>query len=49
MKKEVVQKCDICGKTTLCIYLEQWGGWICIDCYWGRNNEDEIEIEVIKA
>lgn len=36
MKKEVKEKCDLCGEIANCVYFEDWGVWICINCYWGK-------------
>ena len=33
MKEEVSEKCDLCGEYGLCVYLRDWGGWICLSCY----------------
>ena len=37
MKKEVKEKCDLCGEITYCVYFEDWGVWICNICYWSNN------------
>lgn len=37
MKKEVKDKCDLCGEITYCVYFEDWGVTICNNCYWSNN------------
>lgn len=38
-----MEMCDLCGKITSCIYLRDWGAWMCFNCYWGELKIDKIE------
>ena len=47
MREEKLERCDLCGEIGQCIYLRDWGVWVCIGCYWNRFNVKRMKNQEI--
>ena len=47
MKKEVKEKFDLCEEIVYCVYFEDWGVWICNNCYWGKISKNKEYNKII--